>query len=110
MLKKLQLYTICIFVVVIVLSQFTLISEHTSLLGNNDVLAVSQPVEENNEGENTGLIGELKNSKYAKPFEEVQEMVNSGNTLIEDIKKGIESLKDMMDIEKSIDEMTKNFQ
>lgn len=103
-LKKLQLYTICIFVVVIVLSQFTLMQEPGSANYED-----TSEVYENSDteiSENTiGIIEDIKNSKYAEPINDVKDMIEQGNKLSKELKDGIASLKDMLDIEKNINDM-----
>lgn len=104
MLKKLQLYTICIFVIVIVLSQFTLMQEP----GSDDYEEFSEVYEnsDNKISENKiGIIENIKNSKYAEPVNDVKDIIEQGNKLSQELKDGIASLKDMLDIEKNINDM-----
>lgn len=97
MLKKLQLYTVCIIIVVIVLSQFTLFNRSINIDANEEEQIYSQ-----------SFIDEIKESKYAQPFNEIKCNIEALENSIEEYKRNLESIKDFLDIEKNIKEFTES--
>lgn len=103
MMKTLQLYTVCIVIVVIVLSQFSLLND--SEVEDYKTVQAEENTNKNTTDEN-GLLNSLKNSKYAEPIKEVQGIVEDVNKSKNELKNSINSLKDLLDIEKNLDGLT----
>lgn len=108
MLKKLQLITICIFVVVILLSQFTQIS-------GSDEAFMTDILEEKAQEEMTdkledklGLGSDNIESKYTQPISELKSFLNEGTKLFGNLKGSTESLKEIMDIEENLNELKRD--
>lgn len=111
MLKNLQLYTICIVIIVIILGQYTLLN-NSDPLGSNDY---TQNGESNNIGNNKkdgyikGFFNLFMQSKYAEPINEIENSVNKTNKMADEFKDNIETAKKMLDIEETIDILTGSF-
>ena len=103
MLKKLQLYTICMFVITIVLSQFTLMNEPTASEGV-ELTQKYQEIDKSKSESKGGFIEDIKNSKYAKPIEEVNNIIDEGNNFMEEIKDSMDTIKEILDIENNIND------
>lgn len=105
MIRQLQLYTVCIVIIVIVLSQFTLLNESTTLLANNEQQQEQKEIHPEDGDNTSGLLGSIKNSKYAEPINEIKDIVGTAEKTIKDFEKNLKGLKDMLDIEKNINEI-----
>lgn len=95
MIKQLQLYTICIVIVVIVLSQFSFQKE-------TYVSKVSNTTEDKATQSNSVL-----DSKYAEPVREVLNVIDNTKNSVDKAKMEMNRLKKFLDIEASIKELNK---
>lgn len=101
MLKTLQLYTICIVIIVIVLSQISIFSngnKSTSFVNSDS----TKPAKSSDE---SGLIEGIKNSKYGEPLSQITGLIDSVNSSKKKVNNGIDELTNLLDIEKNINDL-----
>lgn len=93
MIKQIQIYTICIVVIVIVLSQFSF----------QDVNNVSQT--SNNTESEAALSNSVLDSKYAEPIRDILNIISDTKKSLNKVKMEINKAKKFLDIEENIKEL-----
>lgn len=102
MLKTLQTYTICIVILVVVLSQFSLLSNSSTSYEGESTNNYSKEklVHYNNE-----FIDTVKSSKYAESVGEIQKIMHNADNFMKELQKNINQIKELLDVEKQINEL-----
>lgn len=109
MLKSLQLYTVCIVVIVIVLSLFTLLSD-AGYDDKNVKTSKKDITLQKEKKQNDGMLETITDTKYGQPIKEVLDTINEVDKTVNKFKYDFDEMKDMFDLEKMFDDFDKMMQ
>lgn len=99
MMKKLQLYTLIIVIIVIALSQYTIFNDSDSYDDTNQI-------EVNSEAEATQ---DQDSSKYSEPLEDIGNVIKDAKKTAENLNNNMDTVKKLLDIQKSVDDLSNAF-
>lgn len=97
MIKKIQLYTICIVIIVIVISQFALMDDSQTARATNHDDSYNQSTVPQNES----------SSKYNQPIEDISKAYKQAQKSVGIVQKAARSMRDLMDVEKNLNQLSK---